>query len=145
VKKILVIALLTFTMGISGVATGLDKDKTFPEENTIVGKWKTSFSAINGESGEDIEILLILEFLDNGIFKIYNEQPEESMFDENGKYKIVDDIVTIMNNKCDTEGGRYKFEFKDNCVEFTRIEVECKYNNLLGTFFLDYDVAIVEE
>ncbi len=134
-KKVLVIVMLIFAFGCSD-------DGTNPSENELVGVWKTIYSVYNDDDGTYVDVLLILEFFNTGSFRMINEQPEELIFSEQGTYTIKDNIITINNNKCETEEGSYEFVFKDNGVEFTRIEDECKNNNILGTFFFDYNAEL---
>lgn len=124
--------MLIFAFGCSDDATG-------PEDHQLVGVWKTTSTVYNDDDGTYVDVLLIIEFFNTGSFRIRNEQPEELIFDEKGTYEISDDVMTIKNLKCENTEGKYKFEFRDNGVEFTLIEDECNYNSLLTTFFLDYD------
>lgn len=136
-KKILVIVLLIF-------AFGCKEDTTGPNENELVGKWKKLVSVRDIENNQYIDILIVLQFEENARFQITTESTEESLINENGTYSVMGDTLSIINNKCEDSVGEYKFEFKNNGVEFTRITDDCNYNNIINRFFLDYDELITQ-
>lgn len=135
-KKILVIVMLIFAFGCSD-------DATNPEPHELVGKWKTSFRIEHESSEDSVLIILNLEFFNNGTFEMRNEQPEEEIINEYGIYTISNDELIIENGHCAPENGRFEFEFKNNGVEFTRIEDECMHNIAFINFFEKYEGPFV--
>ncbi len=134
-KKILVIIMLVFAFGCSD-------DGTNPVETNLVGKWYKDFTIIKDGSNESIQVLLILEFFNNGTFKMINEEPEEEIVNDHGTYTLSNDVLTIVNSKCDNIEGKYKFEFEFNSVQFTRIEDECINNNIIIGYFENWNTPV---
>ena len=139
-KKVLVIVMLVFAFGCSD-------DATEPSENTIVGKWKTfiRFAELNGQTYPG---KVILDFDNIGNYKISFEElpgeeiPEKFIYQDEGKYTISEDILTVVNNECENIEGKYKFEFKDNGLEFMIIEDDCNRNHSISSFYYDFDFEI---
>ncbi len=141
-KKVLVIVMLIFAFGCSDDGTNPE-----PNEDSIVGKWKT-FITFAEENSQTYPGIVILDFDNIGNYKISFEElpgeeiPEKFIYQDEGKYTISDDILTVVNNKCENIEGTYKIKFKDNGVEFMIIEDDCNRNHFISDFYYDFDAEI---
>lgn len=139
-KKILVILMLVFAFGCSD-------DVTAPEPHEIVGKWKT-YIIFTDENSQTYPGVVVLYFDNVGNYNISfqglpgEEIPEKFIYQDEGKYSISEDILTVVNNECENIEGKYKFEFKDNGVEFMIIEDDCNRNHSISDFYYDFDAVI---
>jgi len=133
VKKILVIALLTFTMGISEVATG-------EEQDSIVGRW---MKELNIEALKDYDILDI-EFTKEGKYyaiTVLEDTRKDTLI---GDYTFEKDIITFKDDECKEVVGKYKLEFKDNGVDFQLIDDDCNRSYIIEGFFDKYKATLYD-
>ena len=132
-KKILVIVMLIFAFSCSD-------DGTKPEPYEIVGKWKSN----NTEEGEINQSLLVVEFTKEGkyILSIDIFNPTKALDD--GNYTLDNDKITIVSKECENIKGNYRFEFKNNGVEFYLIDDECSRSKSITGFFEKYDAPILK-
>lgn len=123
-KKILVILMLVFAFGWINEAIAVDN-------NTIVGKWKKDFPEIEDKNS----INFIMELLKDGTLSFSFFASDLFIDEVSGTYTYSDNIITLLDEENENIEGKYSIEFKENVLEFTLIEDECKRSTLLpGTF-----------
>jgi hypothetical protein len=132
-KKILVILLLVFAFGCSD-------DATEPSRNELVGMWMMDVTP----QGILEKSLLILKFSSNNEFTKIQDGSGFGTSDYQGTYSINGDVITFVGGDCRKVEGKYKFKFRDNGVEFTLIEDECKEREYVVGFFEKYAEPIFE-
>ncbi len=131
-KKVLVIVMLIFAFGCSD-------DGTNPSENELVGEWMYN----NTPQGIFEKSYIVLEFKEDGEF--IKNQLTFGVGEANivGTYSINNDIIVLESYECGPIEGKYKFEFRDNGVEFTLIEDECEKRDYVVYFFEKVEGPIV--
>ena len=123
-KKILVMIMLIFAFGCSD-------DATEPSENSIVGKWDRFYEEI----ADQTNVFFVIEFKANGELYFEIENSTKKNNSAKGTYTLVDNILTIEDDACEGDIGKYNLEFKDNGIELTLIEDECERGLYLPGFF----------
>jgi uncharacterized protein (TIGR03066 family) len=131
-KKILVIIMLVFAFGCS--------DSTSPEESKLVGKWEKYV-----KEDDDLinQSLLVVEFKSDGRFILSIDFFAEPKILDEGNYTLDNDKITIISTDCKNIKGNYRFEFKDNGVEFYLIDDKCDDRDYMAGFFSDGSGPIV--
>ncbi len=132
-KKILVIVMLIFAFGYSD-------DETEPSENTIVGKWSKDES----KEREINQSLLVVEFTNDGKFTLSVDVIFEPKILDEGSYSIDGNEIEIVSGQCEIIKGKYRFEFKNNGVEFILKEDECEAREYLVGFYEKYTETILK-
>lgn len=123
--------MLVFAFGCS--------DSTSPEENKLLGKWKS-------ENFMDANIglsFIVIEFSSDKRFIMTVDVFKEPEILEEGSYSIDGNEIVIESGQCENIKGKYRFEFKNNGIEFYLIDDKCNRKKYMTSFFDKYEGPFV--